>query len=146
MLNLKFAPHLKLLLLNDNLYDYAFKKSYWSYNELNAKNINVISLGQAFVYSYTEQGTLFWEQKQLEYEQAKFKTVLADDLISGKWYADVEDMDELTPLKFIEIKEGFIIFDTLPEHKVGYKLNSETGLIQFTYYKNFNLENYEFKK
>lgn len=145
MLNLKFVPHLKLLLLNDGLYEKAFEYSRRNYTELQAKNITVMYLRQAFQYKYTEEGVLFWEQKQWEYEQWRFEPVLVNNLITNTWYADVDDMDDLTPLKFIEIKDGFIIFDTLPEYKVRYKLN-ETGLIEFTYYKKFNLYYYGFKK
>ena len=143
MLKLKFANHLKIQLLNDGLYDYAFKRSTENYTELQAKNISVNLLRQAFVYTYTDQGNLFWLQKEWEYAQAKFTEVSHEDMVIGKWYCDVDDMDEMCLLQVAHFDENYIYFNILPGEQ-GYFEVGENGYVKFI--KNFKFFSYEFKK
>ena len=142
MLKLKFANHLKIQLLNDGLWEYAFKRSTENYTELQAKNISVNLLRQAFVYTYTDQGNLFWLQKEWEYAQAKFTEVSHEDMVIGKWYCDVDDMDEMCLLQFSHYDENYIYFKAL--YEVEYFEVDENGYVIFS--NKLNFYKYEFKK
>lgn len=134
---------MKIQLLNDNLYDYAFKRSRENYTELEAKNIIVNRLRQAFVYYYTEQGTLFWEQKQWKYEQAVFTEVNHEDMVKEKWYCDVDDMDEMVLLQFAYYDKNYIYFKVLPGEQEYFELD-ENGYVKIS--NKLNFYSYEFKK
>lgn len=133
---------MKIQLLNDGLWEYAFKRSTENYNELKAKNINVDFLRQAFVYSYTEQGTLFWQQKEWEYEQATFTELSVKNLVKGKWYCDIDDIDEMEIFQFSHSDKNYIYFKSTEDLKYYGKNNN--GLIPFSI--NLKFYSYEFKK
>ena len=143
MLKLKFANDLKIQLLNDNLYDYAFKKSFENYTELNGKNIKIDRLRQAFSYTYTEQGILFWEQKQCEYENAEFIEIGHEDMVKEKWYCDVDDIDEMVLLQFAYYDKNYIYFKVTPGEQEYFNLDSN-GYVKIN--NQLKFYSYEFKK
>jgi hypothetical protein len=120
-----------------------FKRSTENYTELHAKNISIDFLRQAFVYTYTDQGTLFWEQKQWEYEQAKFTEVSHEDMAKDKWYCDVDDMDDMSVVQFSHCDDYYIYFKVLPGEQEYFDLD-ENGYVKIN--NNFKFFSYGFKK